>query len=789
MPTAGELRIIIEAQDRASRQLQQVAQEVAQLERATERAQQSAGGLNRVFSGIGQGLRAGAGFAAVEVGLQGIHEVFGLVADSVVGMNSRLEHATATFRTFTGSAAEARAIVEELSRNADVTPFDTREVIAAGQALISSAQGSREALLELLRTAEQLAAYRPTEGLEGATFALREALEGDLQSIRERFGLSAQSIRAFQAAGMTALQAVQAEMQRVGATSQLVLELSRTFGGLSSNITSAFAEVRRRLGEGVFDRLKDGLTALNAALDQNREAIYEWATRMGAVIGEVVSRVGGIIGNLAVQLANWIDPGSGDRLRELFSGMSTAVQDVGDKAEQATPQVQQLDRALALPQAREALVAARGNMQALQTLSAETSRPVEQLARDLGAAGLAAAELQFQADRVRDSYQKQLEPLERQLRALQQSAEVQRLQNALASNQGAVRRLQLEREIAALQRAGAVSDPAQENLTPRQRAIAFALQERQIQLQLLGIEEERRPLVQQLQEQIERITEEQRRALEPIQVQIEAQRERINLLQLERQRWEVLRGEIQQAVEAINSAPVQAKTKAPDQAEVDQRKAELERLGTEFGERFQKGWDDWLAAGGGDIWKAIGAHAEQWYSTDGKPLAERIGKDLGTALGTALGTTLPDAIWKAVGERLTAAAGTSAGTEAITEAIRRAFTPSQEAPPLGGVPTVPRLPTVEAGPPGSTSPAPQPIQPLPILGRNVTPGQPPAPVNVNVDVGGLQLEQEGRQARIDELTETLGRDVATAVVDSLIAAEQRTDAGPNALLAGNVSGR
>jgi hypothetical protein len=799
MPTAGELKIILEAQDNASRQLQQVAQQVAGLERATERAQQSAGGLSRVFSGIGSGLRAGLGFAAAEVGLQGIHQVAGLVVDSVVGMNSRLEDATATFRTFTGSASEARAIVEELNRNADITPFDTREVIKAGQDLISSAQGSKDALMELLRTAEQLAAYRPTEGLSGATFALREALEGDLTSIRERFGLSAQAIRNWQATGMTALQAVQAEMQRVGATSRLVQELSQTFGGLSSNITSAFAEVQRRLGAGLFDRLEDGLKVLNNALDQNRAAIYEWATRVGAIIGEVSARIGGILGNLAVQLANWIDPGMGDRLKALFSGVSTTVQEVEQQAEQATPQVQALDRALSLPQAREALAAARSNMQGLQTLSASTARPVEQLARDLGSAGLAAAELQFNADRVRDAYQRQLEPLERQLRTLQQSAEAQRIQNALASNQGAVQRLRLEREIAALQgAAGGAVDPQQEGLTLRQRLIAYALQERQLQLQALGIEEERRPVIQQLQERIEQLNEAQRRALEPVQAQIAAQKERIDLLQLERQRWEVLRGEIQGAVDAINSANFQPRPKEPDTAEVDQVKAELERIGKEFGERFQKGWDDWWAAGGGTVWGAVTKSIETWYAGGGKVTINRIGSDIGKALGDAAAGAFETAMagrletidriltfLNAVESRLAGRDREERLRDIRTEAGREALRRQPRVSPAGGEPgtllggagegvtltTLPRV--VEAA---AVPPAP--------------PAAPVVPVVVNVSGVDVQVgDAATREDVIDQLTETLGRDVAMAVVQSLEAAEAWTDPGPNTLVQGMGRGR
>src|SRR6185503_17728789 len=110
------------------------------------------------------------------------------------------------------------------------------------------------------------------------------------------------------------------------------------------------------------------------------------------------------------------------------------------------------------------------------------------------------------------------------------------------------------------------------DLTPRQRAIALALEERRLQLEQLGLEEQRRPVVQELQARIERLTEEQRLALEPLERSLATQRERIDALNLERQRWEQLRGEIQGAIDAVNNAPVRAKTAAPDAAEVETRK-------------------------------------------------------------------------------------------------------------------------------------------------------------------------------------------------------------------------
>ena len=190
-------------------------------------------------------------------------------------------------------------------------------------------------------------------------------------------------------------------------------------------------------------------------------------------------------------------------------------------------------------------------MEELEQGAKEAAPAARNLNLELARIGVQAAQVQAQADRVRRGFDGQLEPLERQLRLLQQSADLQRVQNALASNRGAVERLRLEREIVALQRAaGGAEDPAAEGLTLRQRLIALALQEKRLRQEELGLEEERRPLVQSLQERIEAIQEEQRQALEPLQDQLDAHRKKADALQLERQEAEALKLELEAAAAA-----------------------------------------------------------------------------------------------------------------------------------------------------------------------------------------------------------------------------------------------
>ena len=190
---------------------------------------------------------------------------------------------------------------------------------------------------------------------------------------------------------------------------------------------------------------------------------------------------------------------------------------------------------------------------------------MEDQTRTLARLGVEAAGLQIEADRVRRAYDDQIQPLERQLRLLQQSADLQRVQNALATNRAAVERLRLEREILALrQAAGGREDPAAEGLTLRQRLIALALQEQTLRQEELGLEDERRPLHPAAPEQqIARLQEQQRKALEPLERGLALRKEEVDAINLVRKQEELLAARRRGHREDAHGRAGRARTPAP----------------------------------------------------------------------------------------------------------------------------------------------------------------------------------------------------------------------------------
>ena len=639
MPTVAELQVLLTTRDDASAQLRRLGQEVQRLERQVEGTSRG-----RAGGGLLGGLVGGAGFGAalglMQAAARGVQNVFGLVEDSVFGMNSRLEQSIATFRAFTGSAGAAQAIVEDLRREADVTPFDTDEIIRAGSALVSSARSGNAELMDLLRTAEALAAFRPLQGLEGATFALREAIQGDFTSIIDRFDLGRESLQRFRDQGMTNLEAVRAEMQRVGATAELIEGLARTFEGRRSTIASFFDELRRRLGEGIFRRVSDAFGRMVELIAQYGDRLRQLASTIGETIGAILERAVGALEPLVRRLFDAFAPGLWDEIVAGWQRMATAVEETGRAMQQTAP-------------------------------------AAESVTRSLARIGVEAAELQLEAGRVRRSYDDQLQPLERQLRLLQQSADLQRVQNALATNRSTVEGIRLEREVAALQRAaGGREDPNAPGLTLRQRLIALALQERRLRQEELGIEEQRRPLIQTLEQQIAAINEQQRAALAPLERQLELRREEADRLNILRQREA-------ERVEAMREAADQARATWRLAADPEAL-ATAKRRGEELADEWLAGWKEWVERNGGNILTALWRSFRKWYDGGGKEQFQQLGTDIGTAMGEAAAVAAGSAIGQRLRQEVESRVAGSSAAQIADEVARGLFTGPGGAGASGG---------------------------------------------------------------------------------------------------------
>ena len=447
-------------------------------------------------------------------------------------------------------------MIQALRREAATSPFSDAEILAAGRALITSSEASTESLLELIRVAEQLAAIDPAQGLEGASVALREAIGGNFQSLIDRFELSTSAIQRFRAQGLSNLEAVTAALREMGVTSELVERLGQTFEGRRATIVSFFDELRQRLGEGLFQRISEAFGHMVNLIAEYGDRLRQVADTVGQTVGALFERLAAFASGPLLGVLERLAPGLGANIATEFGRASEAVEQTTRAMTQAGPVVQSLERQLA------GLGSTPPSCRARRTASGTLTED-------------------------------QLRPLEQQLRLLQESGDLQRVQNALAGNRGAVERLRLEREILALRgAAGGAVDPDAAGLTLRQRMIALALQERELRLEELGLEGERRPAIQSVQQAIAQVQEQQRRALEPLQQQA--------------RRLQAAGRLPEPAAPAPGAAPAASRPPPPRPARRGRRATTRRR------------WT--LPANGGSSWRTSGSRAGlQWIERAGAP--------------------------------------------------------------------------------------------------------------------------------------------------------------------------
>jgi hypothetical protein len=556
---------------------------------------------------VGGGLALGVTAAATAfVALQGAAQAAGRVVGAVTeqfregfGANVELERATIAFARFTGSAAAAADIIATLRREAAVSPFNDQEIIGAGRALVTSARGSTEALLELVRVAEQLATLDPVQGLAGGVVALQEALSGDFTSLIRRFEIPRTMIERLKNEGVPNLEIVKRALEFRGVDAGAIEAYGRSFEGLQSTVLAFGQELRQLATSGAFQAIGQAFGHLVALINR-----YGDELRAAALA----------IGNLFLQLGQRVVQGLGPVLAvldQLLPGVGQAIRD-----EFAAP----------IAAAGEAAAKTGQQLEALQQVT-----DLQRVTRALADVGVQAAHIQIDADRVRRAYDDQLRPLERQRELLQNNALLLGVQNALAGNRAAAERQRLGFEITALQRAaGARTDPGAADLTPRQRAIALALQEKQLRLDELDLTEQQRPALQTIDQQIQSLQRAQADALAPLERTLELRREEASLLQIERERLQQVAEDAQAAAGALGDAWKAAG--GPDDATQAENRKTIGQRADELAKEWLDRFEAWVNENGGTAWTAIAKSLTQWTLETGIPLAVRVGAQIAAGI-------------------------------------------------------------------------------------------------------------------------------------------------------------
>lgn len=179
-----------------------------------------------------------------------------------------------TFQALLNSEKAGTALYSYVSAYAKQSILG-REDIAKGMTTFLTYSRDMNQLERMVKMTERLYAKDPTQGTEGAVFALKEILSGDTLSMRNRFnitGFDGASIRAKMAAGNTAgaLDEIDAVLNKFGATQEV---LDKNFDGLISQVGLFTSNLKTEIGEqatGAMETLAATVRRLNANFDSGK---------------------------------------------------------------------------------------------------------------------------------------------------------------------------------------------------------------------------------------------------------------------------------------------------------------------------------------------------------------------------------------------------------------------------------------------------------------------------------------------------------------------------------------
>jgi SLT domain-containing protein len=284
--------------------------------------------LGGLVSGLGQLGLAAQGVQAVMGAAQGVGNLFG------IGALNELEQTRASFMAFTKDAAKTEELLAGVRKEAALTPFAFGEMAKATASLLPVAKSSGVGIEDLRKQAEILAASNPMEGLEGASFSLREAMTGDFTSIIERFNLSRSSINKWKEEGVPNIEIVRRAMAEMGFDSDLIAAKAETLDGRWSTFQDTLVTLQTKMGQPIFDAMKEGLIGLQGVLDSNMasfEAFADWvAGGLTSAIATGKAAIGTLVDAWSAIGESFTQGGLMGALRTIGPMLGTLLEGIGN---------------------------------------------------------------------------------------------------------------------------------------------------------------------------------------------------------------------------------------------------------------------------------------------------------------------------------------------------------------------------------------------------------------------------------------------------------------------------
>lgn len=278
------------------------------VQRVTERANNALKSTNNAVSNLGNGMSrvssaasrlsgSFVGLAAAIGGAVAAHKAF----NATIGQAARYERSQGLITAMMGDVNKAKQFMSEIERMAINSPLlNSADMMAAASAFLPMTKDINR-LKKLYDLSERLFVLNDKEGMEGASFALREFLMGkDAQSLVERFNLNRKVLNDLKNLSFDkAVKGLDELLNKMGVTRKTIDTIGNDTLAKWSQIKERMAVAFRQMGTPSLDVLNNFLTNLLNRLDSGD------LTRFANIGANIIKQIITGMTNTATSLYNW----------------------------------------------------------------------------------------------------------------------------------------------------------------------------------------------------------------------------------------------------------------------------------------------------------------------------------------------------------------------------------------------------------------------------------------------------------------------------------------------------
>lgn len=264
---------------------------------ASRRFATSLGGLRVGASGVGgslQGLQSALfGIAGAYLSAQGAASAF----NATIGAAARYEQSEVAVQAIFNDKSASDAYLKMVDKMAIDSPLlNSGEMLGASKTLVAMTKDVGD-LGKAWSIIERLMVLDPTQGTDGAAFALKEMWQGDALSMVERFGLSKKDLNRIKKLDIPQqIAEINKLLDGMGITQSTVNAMGETTLGYWAQIQERADKFMRTIGGDGNSKLGDSLGKIVAMLDN---------TDLDSVAGKLGDKLGTIV-DKAIEVGKWL---------------------------------------------------------------------------------------------------------------------------------------------------------------------------------------------------------------------------------------------------------------------------------------------------------------------------------------------------------------------------------------------------------------------------------------------------------------------------------------------------